>query len=314
MSALGSTVLLEIRKDCRLWFRLILSVVIFILCCSFIHADEGGEIIKSPSKRLFPKPKYTISIAMIFQNDAPYLKEWIEFHRLVGVEHFFLYNNLSTDNYIDVLNPYIQSGVVELIEWPHDGKTYPEWDAIQCLAYNDALKRAKPKTKWLAVIDSDEFLVPVKNNDLISFLAPYDQPKIGGIYAYWVVFGTSFVKKVPDNQLLIETLTLNGGASQGHYKSIVRPFKVENIVSPHYAIYKKGCLSIAVDQKDLQINHYWSRDEWYLYNVKIPRRKKWDTSSDICEHWATAANNETDEGKVILRFIPQLRLLMGLSP
>lgn len=38
-----------------------------------------------------------LSIGAIFKDEAPYLAEWIEFHRLVGVEHFFLYDNLSTD-------------------------------------------------------------------------------------------------------------------------------------------------------------------------------------------------------------------------
>ena len=42
---------------------------------------------------------YNVSACAIFQNEAPYLKEWIEYHRLIGVEHFYLYNNGSTDNY-----------------------------------------------------------------------------------------------------------------------------------------------------------------------------------------------------------------------
>jgi len=29
---------------------------------------------------------YTLAIAAIFKDEAPYLKEWIEYHKLVGVE------------------------------------------------------------------------------------------------------------------------------------------------------------------------------------------------------------------------------------
>jgi hypothetical protein len=31
-----------------------------------------------------------LAITAIFQNEAPYLKEWIEFHLLMGAEHFYL--------------------------------------------------------------------------------------------------------------------------------------------------------------------------------------------------------------------------------
>ena len=48
-----------------------------------------------------------LSIAAIYRDEGPYLREWIEFHRLVGVERFFLYNNRSTDDHLEVLAPYI---------------------------------------------------------------------------------------------------------------------------------------------------------------------------------------------------------------
>lgn len=52
-----------------------------------------------------------LSICAIFRNEADYLKEWIEFHRLVGVEHFFLYNNFSEDAYLSILGDYIGQGL-----------------------------------------------------------------------------------------------------------------------------------------------------------------------------------------------------------
>ncbi len=39
--------------------------------------------------------KWSIVLSAVFQNEAPYLKEFIEFHKLMGVEHFFLYNNMT---------------------------------------------------------------------------------------------------------------------------------------------------------------------------------------------------------------------------
>ena len=41
----------------------------------------------------------------MFHDEASYLREWIEFHRLVGVERFFLYDHESVDDSREVLAP-----------------------------------------------------------------------------------------------------------------------------------------------------------------------------------------------------------------
>ena len=59
-----------------------------------------------------------LSICAIYRNEAPYLREWVEFHRLAGVERFFLYDNRSTDEHREVLAPRIEDGTVVVREWP----------------------------------------------------------------------------------------------------------------------------------------------------------------------------------------------------
>ena len=51
--------------------------------------------------------KYTVAVCAIFKNESVFLKEWLEYHLLIGVEHFYLYNNFSEDNYQDILAPYL---------------------------------------------------------------------------------------------------------------------------------------------------------------------------------------------------------------
>ena len=61
---------------------------------------------------------HPLVVCAIFKQEAHYLKEWIEFHRIQGFSKFFLYNNNSNDNYLEVLQPYIDKGIVDLTEWP----------------------------------------------------------------------------------------------------------------------------------------------------------------------------------------------------
>lgn len=264
-------------------------------------------------------PQIPLAVVMIFQNDADYLKEWIEFHKMLGVERFYLYNNNSKDNYKQVLNPYIKSGLVHLIQWDntgYDGQNIASWNAVQCLAYVNALQKARDdNVKWLAIIDSDEFLVPNQTDSLIEFLAQYENEVIGSLIANWVMFGTSYVEKIPPNKLMIETLLLNNGYHLCGGKSIVRPERCDSSLmgGPHEQPMLPNYVSLSIPFDVLQCNHYWSRDEYYLNNVKIPRRILWGTSAETCLEWATHYNEHTSASSPILRFIPQLRKNIGLD-
>lgn len=267
--------------------------------------------------------QYELSVATIFRDDAPYLKEWLEYHQMQGVEHFYLYNNLSEDEYQEVLLPYIQKGLVELIDWPLESDNLGQWNQIQVKACNDALKKAAGETKWLAIIDSDEFIVPTKHLNLKTLLASYEHdPKLGGICLMWVFYGTSNIPTIPKDKLMLELLTLNGGLAAGGnidavwksgcYKSIVRPERVSIAPSPHYCKYVPGYSHVMIDANTGLINHYWTRDEHYFYNYKIPLREKWGTSANTCINWAKGMSHRNQYSETMLPFIPELKKRMDL--
>lgn len=52
------------------------------------------------------------------KNEKPYLKEWLEYHLLQGVEHFYLCDNGSTDGTDAYLEPYVAKGVITYIPLP----------------------------------------------------------------------------------------------------------------------------------------------------------------------------------------------------
>ena len=53
-------------------------------------------------------------------NEAAWLREWLEFHRMQGVERFLVYDDQSTDDLGAVLAPYVATGLVEVIRWNHN--------------------------------------------------------------------------------------------------------------------------------------------------------------------------------------------------
>jgi len=265
--------------------------------------------------------KHQVSVCAMFQDEALFLKEWLEFHILVGVEHFYLYNNLSTDNYLEILAPYIEQGKITLIDWPY---LQDNWMPLQLAANQDALKRAMGVTKWLAFIDLDEFLVPVNDDTLQQFLKRYK--KIGGIGVNWVMYGTSFVPKVKKNTLQIESLLYRAADDARvnlHIKSIVRTKYVDGVYHLHFPSYKPGYFSVTSDYtqfvgpfspkltiSEIRINHYWCRDEDYFYNVKLPRRQK--LGEDVSRWIRIKDSYSTVKDEAIMKFVPELRKRLGL--
>ena len=138
--------------------------------------------------------KYHVTIYAIFKNEAPYLKEWIEYHKLVGVEHFYLYNNMSQDDYIDILDYYVKLGIVSIIDWPYV--------QAQISAYKDCIEKYRSESQWIGFIDIDEFIVPIKYNNIFDFLKQKNQ--YGSVLLHWKIFGSNGLKDRDINGLVTE--------------------------------------------------------------------------------------------------------------
>ena len=102
--------------------------------------------------------KVYLAACTIYRDDADYLGEWIEFHRLVGVERFVLYDNGSTDDHLDVLAPYLEEGAAIRHEWrmPFLGEKGRPKAMIQ--AFEHCVGAHRDDARWIAFLDVDEFL------------------------------------------------------------------------------------------------------------------------------------------------------------
>ncbi len=269
-----------------------------------------------------------LALTAIFRNEAPYLKEWIEFHLLMGVECFYLFDHFSTDAPQKILAPYIEQKLVYLTAWPIEYSDVYEWTEVQCLAYERAIRWASGKAKWLVILDVDEFLFPTRGT-LLEALKPFEA--YGGVGVNWQLFGTSNLAKIPEGKLMIEVLNWKASFDQEencHIKSIVRPERVKGCDNAHSMMYHpgfyqvntakvpfEGCLSPTVEIDLLRINHYTLRDEFYLSTQKIHRLQKWwpqsliQDVSNVQKKWLQAkfaAMNQVED-VAIHRFIPFLR-------
>lgn len=240
-------------------------------------------LIRYFMKKIFLKKKtykYEVSICAIFKNEAKYMKEWIEFHKLIGVDHIYLYNNNSTDNYKDILFPYLENKYVTLTEWP--------MDFGQRQAYQDCYERFKNESHWIGYIDLDEFVnLRQKDKNIKSLLKNYTA--FPALYIPWRMFGTSGYIKEPDTYLVIEKYSscwdhlCNTGKSfincdynnfnfrSVHYFSSRTIFNIPFFGVSEIYTFAYGCdiffsFIYNFHNPKVYINHYWSKAyEWYQY-------------------------------------------------
>ena len=142
--------------------------------------------------------RYKVSICAIFKNEAVYLREWIEFHKIVGIEHFYLYNNNSTDNYMDVLSPYIEKGLVELEDFSKN--------QAQLECYTKCINDHKKESVWIGFIDIDEFIVPNTTDTVYDFLKDFNRRP--AVIVYWKMFCSSGIVKRNLSGLITKDFTV----------------------------------------------------------------------------------------------------------
>jgi glycosyl transferase family 92 len=239
-----------------------------------------------------------LSICCIFKNEAPYLEEWLRFYDLVGVDHFYLYDNESSDDFVQVLRPWVNAGRAAVI-----GISGP---APQKQAYAHCLQTFGNDNRWIAFVDMDEFLFSPVKESLQEFLSAYEtQP---GVVANWVMFGPSGHQAKPaglttlnytmrcetslrviDKQML-RSLKLDPADPRSyfpicsHVKSIVDPRKVAAVLSPHHFKFVDDQVPVTasgrplvtapfssgVEIDRLRVNHYFSRS-WEELARKLSR-------------------------------------------
>ena len=186
------------------------------------------------------------------------MAQWIEFHLLQGVQRFYLYNNNSSDDWREVLKPYIEAKIVAVQEWP----LHP----AQANAYNHCMRWRRDEAQWIAVIDFDEYLYAL-DQSLPQLLQTIAAP---ALMVNWIYFSTSGHIRRPAG-LLIENYRRCGAQGDTLCKAIVRPREVVKFVTPHHAIYRGGQLAVnaggtsvegpqaPIALERVRINHYYTK-------------------------------------------------------
>lgn len=138
-----------------------------------------------------------VALCAVAKDEGPYLAEWAQYHKALGVSHIYLYDN--NDGPTPEVEALAQDPDVTVI--PVYGKALRSL-GYQVGAYNDAYHKYGGKYAWMGFIDLDEF-VTIDGMGLPAFLA---QPAFDGtaiVHLHWRYYGDNGLVH-PDGRGVIE--------------------------------------------------------------------------------------------------------------
>ena len=167
--------------------------------------------------------KYYCSLCLLIKDENEYIVEWLNHHITMGVDHFYIYDNMSEVPIEDTVRAADESLL--------DKCTFIRFNSysrnMQYECYEDCLSDYGKDSKWIGFIDTDEFVFLNKSKSLKEFLQPREN--YFGIYIPWEIYNSNGHIGKPDGSV-IESYTRKAPHTTDLYgKLFVQPDRVEKM-------------------------------------------------------------------------------------
>ena len=232
----------------------------------FIKVCDYQDIIDKLNNIIKPDIYNNLSIMAIFKNETMNLKLWIDHYLWQGVEHFYLIDNGSTDEPLNILSDYINKGI---LTYYYRAEKYQQ---VQHYMYVYDNENIKDKTRWLCICDLDEFFFGI-DDKLVKLLNDFENYDV--IYTNSHFYGSDNLIEHPND---IRTAIINREDDLiNGTKYIFKPTSIKNsnelwihwIVNENTLI-KKEMKEIWPFDK-IRLNHYRIQSYEYFTKIKMNR-------------------------------------------
>jgi hypothetical protein len=187
-----------------------------------------------------------LTLGSCLKGEESYMMDFVKYHRSIGVEHF-----VFLDRTYDALYSLLGGEPdVEIIHFPEGP------DGIHQDAWKKLIIHNKGKTKWLALIDADQCLVPAQTNDVREVLKNYEE--FACLQCNWKAFGSSFHETREPGSVYERFLltSLDDSEYNYHTQFICQPDRTrgERTPEPHYPLLNEGEFSVNTNKEPIDPN------------------------------------------------------------
>lgn len=162
-----------------------------------VNEEELSDAFAPIAPRILPPGNTGRVIVGCMKNEAPYIVEWVAYHRAIGFDNFLIYTNDCTDGTDLVLQRLDKMGIVQHRNNSNWKGRSPQTYALENAPQEEVLKNAE----WVAHIDVDEFVnVRCGNGTLDDFFAAV--PLATNVAMTWRLFGHGGVTDLDDRPVI----------------------------------------------------------------------------------------------------------------
>ena len=162
-----------------------------------VNEEEQAAPYPPAPPRKLPKGSSGRVIVGCMKNEAPYIVEWVAYHRAIGFDNFLIYTNGCTDGTDDILKRLDKMGIVHHRDNDHWTGQSPQQFALDSALEEPVIRNAE----WIAHIDVDEFInVRCGNGTLDDFFAA--APDATNVAMTWRLFGHGGVTDLADRPVI----------------------------------------------------------------------------------------------------------------
>jgi hypothetical protein len=204
----------------------------------------------------YTDPRYDLVIVAIIKNESPYLKEWLDVNIKLGVQHFFIYDDESTDNPMNILKSYIKNFKVTYSKIVRRDKNNPSifLPGQRWIHLIDFFSKYKNISRWVMHIDIDEFFYTTNNKSLIETIDKVSNQNRDGL----LVFPYEFGSKTDYKNINIPCITrfkYRGATLKTYVKSIVNPrlVDIDKLNNPHYLFLMNNNYGVCNSKAEIPI-------------------------------------------------------------
>jgi hypothetical protein len=214
--------------------------------------------------------KYYFSVGAVFKNESHSIKEWIRHYLHHGADHFYLINDNSSDNFMEIIQEYLDKNIITLFN-----VSEPYYLGRQRNLYNKHILPLIKETKWLLMVDMDEYVWSKMDVNLCNVLKICEDA--AQLQIRQTLFGSnghltqpkflvkSFTKKMADN------------SNDGKLKYFINSSYEYSSLNIHHATFVDEKLTtdfskfIIINPEYFIMNHYCCQSIDFWINVKCTR-------------------------------------------
>jgi hypothetical protein len=213
------------------------------------------------------------TIGTLWKQEDTYARDFITLARYLGAERFIIY-----DREYRAISEMFKNEPDIIVKPYEESPSHLHSHAWASLIADTQSTGAYPSS-WLALIDADEMVIPVKTDDIKEMLKQYED--FASLQLNWHTFGNSFHETRTEGSLY-ERFIMRAKPEEGinaHTQAIVQPDRVlaQQTADPHHVRLPAGEVSVNTNRGAVvgPFNRPHLHDVAWIYHAYTKSKQEW---------------------------------------